>query len=67
MKEKPGYGEGFQNIELFDEEQNIILRVIMLLSTSRKIGPCLPTVPCLFILPEDDSVFVHADTLAHNA
>ncbi|HJZ40201.1 MAG TPA: OstA-like protein [Bacteroidales bacterium] len=58
-----GYGEGFSNIELLDEEQNIILRGNRAF-INQKEDRALITDSALFIyIAEGDSVFVHADTL----
>jgi lipopolysaccharide export system protein LptA len=58
-----GYGEGFSNIELFDEEQNIILRGNHAF-INQKEDRALMTDSALFIyITQDDSVYVHADTL----
>jgi len=59
-----GYGEGFSNIELLDEEQNIILRGNHAF-VNQKEDSALLTLNALFIYitGEGDSVFVHADTL----
>jgi lipopolysaccharide export system protein LptA len=59
-----GYGEGFSNIELLDEEQNIILRGDHAF-VHQKEDSALITNNALFIYVtgEADSVFVHADTL----
>jgi lipopolysaccharide export system protein LptA len=59
-----GYGEGFSNIELLDEEQNIILRGNHAFVNQKK-DSALITKKAVFIYITDkaDSVFVHADTL----
>jgi lipopolysaccharide export system protein LptA len=58
-----GYGEGFSNIELFDEEQNIILKGDHAF-INQKEDRALITDSALFIyITQDDSVYVHADTL----
>jgi hypothetical protein len=58
-----GYGEGFSNIEVFDEEQNFILRGNHAF-INQKEDRALLTDSALFIyITDGDSVFVHADTL----
>ena len=58
-----GYGEGFSNIELLDEEQNIVLRGNHAF-INQKEDRALITDSALFIyITDGDSVFVHADTL----
>jgi lipopolysaccharide export system protein LptA len=58
-----GYGEGYSNIELLDEEQDIILRGNRAF-INQKEDRALMTDSALFVyITEDDSVFVHADTL----
>ncbi len=59
-----GFGEGFSNIEVTDEEQNIILRGNHAL-IHQKSDSALLTNKALFIYVtnDNDSVFVHADTL----
>lgn len=58
-----GYGEGFSNIEVRDDEQNVILygnRAIIHQDEDR----AMMTDSAMFVyITEDDSVFVHADTL----
>jgi len=58
-----GYGEGFSNIELLDEEQNVILRGNHAFINQNE-DRALMTDSALFIyITGGDSVFVHADTL----
>jgi lipopolysaccharide export system protein LptA len=58
-----GYGEGFSNIQVLDEKQNIILRGNHALVNQNE-DRALITDSALFIyITKDDSVFVHADTL----
>ncbi|HEX2396103.1 MAG TPA: OstA-like protein, partial [Bacteroidales bacterium] len=59
-----GFGEGFYNIELFDEEQNIILRGDHAF-INQKTDSAILTQNAVFIYvtSDFDSVFVHADTL----
>jgi lipopolysaccharide export system protein LptA len=59
-----GYGEGYHNIEVFDEEQNIILRGDHAI-INQKEDSALLTENALFIYvtSDADSVFIHADTL----
>jgi hypothetical protein len=59
-----GFGEGFNNIVVSDEQQNIILRGNHALINQKK-DSALITQKALFIYVTDDadSVFVHADTL----
>jgi len=58
-----GYGEGFSNIEVRDDEQNVILygnRAIIHQEEDR----AMMTDSAMFVyVTDDDSVFVHADTL----
>lgn len=59
-----GYGEGFFNIEVLDEGQNIILRGDHAF-INQKTDSALLTENAVFIYvtSDNDSVFVHADTL----
>ncbi|MBN2482387.1 MAG: hypothetical protein JXB19_11640 [Bacteroidales bacterium] len=58
-----GYGEAYSNIDLFDEEQNVILRGDRA-SFNQKEDRALLTDSALFIfITEEDSIYVHADTL----
>lgn len=59
-----GYGEGFSNIEIADEEQNLILRGDHAY-IQQKYDSALITRNAVFIYitGEADSVFIHADTL----
>ncbi len=63
MKEKPRYGEGFSNIELLDEEQNIILRGNHAFINQLENRALLTDSAMFIYIMEDDSAFVHADTL----
>lgn len=62
-----GFGEGYYNIEVLDEEQNVILRGDHAL-INQKTDSALLTNNALFIYitSDSDSVFVHADTLRTN-
>ena len=59
-----GFGEGYFNIELLDEEQNVILRGDHAL-INQKTDSALLTLNAqfIYITGDNDSVFVHADTL----
>ncbi len=63
MREKPRYGEGFSNIELLDEEQNIILRGNHAFVNQMENRALLTDSAMFIYIMDDDSVFVHADTL----
>lgn len=59
-----GFGEGYNNIEVFDEEQNIILRGNHALINQKKDSALLTQKAVfIYITNESDSVFIHADTL----
>jgi lipopolysaccharide export system protein LptA len=59
-----GFGEGFYNIEVLDEEQNIILRGDHALLNQQKDSALLTdNALFIYITGDADSVFVHADTL----
>jgi lipopolysaccharide export system protein LptA len=59
-----GYGEGFNHIELLDEEQNIILRGDHAFVNQQKDSALLTlNAVFIFITSNSDSVYVHADTL----
>jgi lipopolysaccharide export system protein LptA len=59
-----GIGEGYYNIELFDAEQNIILRGDHALINQQKDSAQLTENALFIYITSDlDSVFVHADTL----
>lgn len=62
-----GYGEGFSNIEVLDDEQNVILRGDHAF-INQKSDSALITENAVFIYvtSDFDSVFVHADTLRAN-
>jgi lipopolysaccharide export system protein LptA len=57
------YGEGFSNIELLDEEQNIILRGNHAFVNQLQNRALLTDSAMFIYIMEDDSAFVHADTL----
>ncbi|MBN1159589.1 MAG: LPS export ABC transporter periplasmic protein LptC [Bacteroidales bacterium] len=58
-----GYGEAYSNIDLFDEEQNVILRGDRA-SFNQQEDRSLLTDSALFIyITDEDSIYVHADTL----
>ena len=57
------YGEGFSNIELLDEEQNIILRGNHAFVNQLENRALLTDSAMFIYIMEDDSAFVHADTL----
>ncbi len=58
-----GYGEAYNNVELFDEEQNVILKGNFA-TYNEKTENSLLTDSALFIqITESDSIYVHADTL----
>jgi lipopolysaccharide export system protein LptA len=58
-----GYGEAFSNIELYDEEQHIILRGNHAF-VHQKDDRAQITDSALFIyITDNDSIYVHADTL----
>lgn len=58
-----GYGEGFSNIELFDEEQNIILRGNRAFIYQQEDRALLTDSALFIYITPEDSVYVHADTL----
>jgi lipopolysaccharide export system protein LptA len=59
-----GFGEGYSNIELLDEEQNIILRGNHALINQLTDSAVLTNNALfIYITGDADSVFVHADTL----
>jgi len=57
------YGEGFSNIEVLDEEQNIILRGNHAFINQLENRALLTDSAMFIYIMEDDSAFVHADTL----
>jgi len=62
-----GFGEGFNNIEVLDEEQNIILRGDhALLNQKTDSAQLTQNAVFIYITSDADSVFVHADTLRAN-
>jgi lipopolysaccharide export system protein LptA len=58
-----GYGEGFSNIKLIDEEQNIILLGNHAFINQKENRALLTDSAQFIYITEDDSVFVHGDTL----
>ncbi len=59
-----GYGKGYDNIELFDEEQNILLRGNRAIVHQQHDSALLTdNAQFIYITGDNDSVFVHADTL----
>ncbi|HLO57361.1 MAG TPA: OstA-like protein [Bacteroidales bacterium] len=59
-----GYGEGFSHIEVFDSVQNVILRGNHAFINQKKDSAVLTNQAMfVYITGEQDSVFVHADTL----
>ena len=59
-----GYGEGFNNIEVLDEEQNVILRGDHAFINQLKDSALITNnAVFIYITGDADSVFVHADTL----
>jgi lipopolysaccharide export system protein LptA len=58
-----GYGEGYSNIQMVDREQNVILKGNYA-RVNEKTERALLTDSAVFIyITDNDSVFVHADTL----
>lgn len=58
-----GYGEGYSNIEIFDEEQNIILRGNRAFINQNEDRALLTDSALFIYITKDDSLYVHADTL----
>jgi lipopolysaccharide export system protein LptA len=59
-----GYGVGYYNIELTDEEQNIILRGDHAIVNQQTDSALLTNnAQFIYVTSDSDSVFVHADTL----
>jgi lipopolysaccharide export system protein LptA len=58
-----GHGEAYSNIELVDREQNVILKGNYARVNEIKETALLTDSALFIYLTEDDSVFVHADTL----
>ena len=58
-----GYGEGFRNIQLFDEEQNVILRGNHALIHQKEDRALITDSAQFIFITNEDSVYVHADTL----
>jgi len=58
-----GYGEGYSHIELYDEEQNIILRGNRAVINQEEDRAMLTDSAVFIYITQVDSVFVHADTL----
>ena len=58
-----GFGKAFSRVELFDEEQNVILKG-NLADYNEKTENSLLTDSAVFIqITDEDSIYVHADTL----
>jgi lipopolysaccharide export system protein LptA len=58
-----GYGEGFGNIELNDKEQNIILKGNHAYIYQQEDRALLTDSAMFIFITDEDSVYVHADTL----
>jgi len=58
-----GYGEAYSHIRLVDKEQNIILHGNYARMNEIKETAMLTDSALMIYLTEDDSIFVHADTL----
>lgn len=58
-----GYGEGFSNVELIDKEQNIILKGDHAFINQQEDRALLTDSAVFIYITQDDSVYVHADTL----
>ncbi|OFY59697.1 MAG: hypothetical protein A2Y87_00010 [Bacteroidetes bacterium RBG_13_46_8] len=58
-----GHGEAYSNIQLIDKEQNIILRGNYAKMNEINETALLTDSALLIYVTEDDSIFVHADTL----
>jgi len=58
-----GYGEGFRNIELYDEEQQIILRSHFAIIHQNEDRALMTDSAQFIYITSDDTVYVHADTL----
>jgi hypothetical protein len=60
---RTGYGEGFSNVELVDLEQNIILRGDRAFINQQEDRALLTDSALFIYITQEDSVYVHADTL----
>jgi lipopolysaccharide export system protein LptA len=58
-----GYGEAYNNVELFDEEQNIILRGNFATYNENTEDALLTDKAMLIQITDPDSIYIHADTL----
>ncbi len=58
-----GYGEAYQNVELFDSEQKIILRGNFATYNEKTEDALITDKAELIQITEPDSLYVHADTL----
>lgn len=58
-----GYGEAYANIELVDTEQNIILRGNRAFVNEDEDRALLTDSALFIYITDDDSIYVHADTL----
>jgi len=58
-----GYGEGLSNVELIDKEQNIILKGDHAFINQQEDRALLTDSAVFIYITQDDSVYVHADTL----
>jgi lipopolysaccharide export system protein LptA len=62
-EKETGYGEGYSNIEVLDEEQNIILRGNRAFINQNEDRALLTDSAQFIYITQEDSVYVHADTL----
>ncbi len=58
-----GYGEAYQNVELFDNEQNIILKGNYATYNEITEDALLTDKAMLIQITDPDSIYIHADTL----
>lgn len=58
-----GYGEGFRNIEIYDEEQQVILRGNYAIIHQNEDRALMTDSAQFIYITSDDTVYVHADTL----
>jgi lipopolysaccharide export system protein LptA len=58
-----GYGEGYSNIEVVDEEQDIILKGNYAIINQKEDRALLTDHAVFIYITDNDSVFIHADTL----
>jgi len=58
-----GYGEGYSNIQLLDEEQNVILKGNHALINQKQDRALITDSAQFILITREDSVYVHADTL----